>query len=148
MRIWTLATISWALVAVCPESTLSLGQGTRASTHTQNVGGNCKLYTSCETTIASSCLILATNHLHVYTKSVAFSPGSTLVPVPKNREGRREAGRFCHVRWCHVNLEGRVPTIKLCIHQLQLSLCAPVSTKCTKTGGVTVLTLPCKHSNL
>ena len=38
MRIWTLATISWALIAVCPESTLSLGQGTRASTHTQNVG--------------------------------------------------------------------------------------------------------------
>ena len=58
------------------------------STHTQNVGGNRKLYISCETTIASSCLILATNHLHVYTKSIAFSPSSTLVAVPKNREGR------------------------------------------------------------
>ena len=51
-----------------------LTQARGASTHTQNVGGNCKLYISCETTIASSCLILATNHLHVYTKSVAFSP--------------------------------------------------------------------------
>ena len=66
------------------------GKGLGVSTHTQNVGRNCKLYTNYETTIASSCLILilATNHLHIYTKSVAFFPGSTLVEVSKNREGR------------------------------------------------------------
>ena len=145
MRIWTLATNLWAHIAVCPESILphgyshtkcgwklhlSHGQGAGCEySHAQNVGRNCKLYTSCETTIASSCLILATNHLHVYTKSVAFFPGSTLVEVSKNRKGR--LGDFV-VQWCHINLEGRVPTIKLCIHQLQLPLCAPVSAKCTK----------------
>ena len=53
-----------------------------------NVGGNCKFYTSCETTIANSCLILSNQPpSHIY-QVCSLLPGSTLLAVSKNRKGR------------------------------------------------------------